>query len=317
MADDDIAAPPPSKVLDHPLGVYFSLDDAAYHADVALGSGDLRRLAVSPFDFWWESRFCPDRKPEEPTRALIFGRAAHTAVLEGIDKFREMYAPLDYSGSTTRGKAERERIASMGMIGLSRDDYERVAIAASLIRLNPYMADAFNGGAPEVSVFWEADGIKKKARLDFLKPRATTDLKSIRNTLDIDFRDACRRRFVHSRLDAQAAHYNEGRAQIAGFLREGKVFGDAPRDLLDAVARAGDEFAFVFVFWQADGAPLTWGMQISPGNPVLARGQAVIDAAIANWKRFVAEFGTDAAWVIAEPPAEVYEHELPYRYKDL
>ena len=301
-------------VLDHPLGVYFDLDDAAYHADVALGSGDIRRLAVSPFDFWWESRFNPNRKPEELTPALIVGRAVHTAVLEGRSKFEKLYGPTDFSGATKDGKAERERLAKFGMTPLKREDYDSVLLASTMIRANPHLADAFQGGAPEVSVFWERDGIKRKCRFDFLKPRAIVDLKSIRNARDIDFREACRRRFAEGRFDVQAAHYREGRIAMRDLVAAGAVSGNVDHDLLRKAIAAGSQFAFVYVYWQAEGAPLTWATMLSPENPIIGYGRATIDYADRNWLEFKDRFGLSTPWVLAERIEELDQTELPPWY---
>jgi hypothetical protein len=306
--DEETAAP---KVGDLPEGLYFGLDEASYHGDVALGSGDIRRLATSPFDFWWSSRFNPNRKGEKLTPALFFGRAVHTAVLEGLNKFREEYAPTDYDGSTRAGKNEREMIEKMKMLAIKREEYDQILLAGTMIRANPHLTDAFDGGASEVSVIWRRDGIKRKARLDYLKPRSTVDLKSIRNARDIDFREACRRRFAESRYDAQAAHYGEGREFAVRFIKDRKVFGDAPGYLVDKIKATGSAFAFVYVFLQVEGAPLTMAMTLSPKNPILDAGRTVIERAEVNWNAFTEKFGLATPWVLAEPPSELDISELP------
>lgn len=297
---------------DLPEGLYFGLDETPYHADIALGSGDMRRLSVSPFDFWWESRFNPHRKPQEITPALFFGRAAHTCILEGFDKFSALYKATEFDGSSRAGKDERERIAKLGMLPIKREDFDQIATASTMIRANPYLRDAFSGGHPEVSVIWRRNGIKRKARLDYLKPRAIVDLKTIRNSRDIDFREACRRRIAEARYDAQAAHYIEGRIAALDFIRDGKVFGSPPPGLLDKVKAAGKSFAFVFVFWQADGAPSTWGQSLSPGNPILEAGSVVLEKAENNWNDFTEKFGgVDTPWVLAEPIEEADANDFP------
>ena len=46
------------------------------------------------------------------------------------------------------------------------------------ITLNPHLARAFQGGIPEVSVFWiDEHRIACKCRLDWLKPRTIVDIK--------------------------------------------------------------------------------------------------------------------------------------------
>lgn len=296
-----------SEDRDLPLGIYWRLPEAPYHADRALGSGDVRRLAVSPFDFWWAKQ---GWMPREDTTPLIVGRAYHTAVLEGLEKFRRHYARKEAPWTTKTGKAEKAVIEAAGLIGIDSDDYDRISMAATVIRTNPHLKGAFDGGMPEVSVLWERDGIKRKARLDYLKVRAITDLKSIRNSRDIDFREACRRRFADARYDVQAAHYLEARAAMAGFIRDGRVYGDAPSDFVSAIA-SSDQAAFVFVFFQAEGAPLTWGLTLSPGNPILEIGRRTIEIAERNWTENNARFAPGEPWLMAEPLSELDINELP------
>jgi len=69
--------------------------------------------------------------------------------------------------ATFRVMAERD-----GLEILKPDVMREVRQAAASITLNPHLARAFQGGIPEVSVFWVDDyGIPCKCRLDWLKPR--------------------------------------------------------------------------------------------------------------------------------------------------
>lgn len=73
-------------------GVYFGMQDATYHADPALGSGDMRALAKCPMFYWRDSHMNPlrDEEPGE-TPQLLFGRALHKLVLEGRAAFEASY----------------------------------------------------------------------------------------------------------------------------------------------------------------------------------------------------------------------------------
>lgn len=292
-------------------GIYFGMTDDRYHADPALGSTDLRRLLRSAPDFWWHSKFNPMRPVDTETPAKIFGHAVHTCVLEGREKFEAKYGPTDEKGTTREGKAERAALAADGRIPLKREHYDRILVAASMIRLNPNLGQAFQGGMPEVSVFWIERGIRFKARYDFLKVRAITDLKSIRNMLEIDFSECCRKRFASHRFDMQAEHYRHGRTQMAGLAANGAVFGDHDPEWLSKVLATGDAFGFVYVLWQAEDAPITWSCSLSPGNPILEAGRASIEMAINRYETFHDKFGTDIAWILQEPVEELDINELP------
>jgi hypothetical protein len=315
-----------------PVGIHFHLDEDLYHADPALGSSNLRKLITSPPDFWWYSDMNPlaeqiAEAAKKTTPAKIIGKAAHKAVLEGVEKFRALYAPTFHPGNVKAGKDEVEAILAEGKTPLKRDDFNAVAVAAEMIRSNPYLGKAFSNGAPEVSVFWEEDGVRMKCRFDYLKPHGVMDLKSIRNFMDREFKDACRRRFAEHRFDVQAAHYMTGREHVPALWNEGKVFvwlGEEmesvsegsrydkliPRNLMNEVAEA-TEWAFVFVFWQAEDAPITWGLQLDPKNPIIEIGRMGKAKALENYRKFMQDFGPTRAWVIAEPLEELHQEELP------
>lgn len=292
-------------------GVYFNLDETIYHQDRAVGSTDIRRILRSAPDFWWHSALNPLRPTvDTATTFQIFGRAVHTCILEGVTAFTAKYAPTSFSGATKAGKDERAKIADEGKTPLKLDEYDRIVVAEAMIRANPHLADAFSNGRSEVSVFWEADGVPMKCRYDFLKLRAITDLKSIRNSMEIDFVECCRRRFADGRYDIQAEHYREGRMQMRGLVQAGKVHGPHDPKWLERVAN-NPEFAFVFVFWQAEDAPITWSCSLSPGNPILDTGRRDIEYALSRYREFMNKFGPDTAWVLADPVSEIDINELP------
>jgi hypothetical protein len=341
-------------------GIYFGLEPEPYHADPALGSGDVKRLLFSAPDFWWHSKFNPAR-PEDTgdTPNMIFGRAVHAMVLEGPEVFAKDYMrepsgeglivtdedasrwiadnasriPADVKTlpRSKSGKlalihqidpgvpildAIKRRADEDGMTILNGDDYDRIVVASQMISRNPELARAFQGGMPEVSIFWEqpvpeaGTVIRCKARLDYLKVRGIGDLKSIRNVFGIQFPAACRKNIANYRYDVQAAHYMRARATLPGHVAAGAVFGDHDPEWLARVA-AADEYAFAFVFYQATQAPITWACSLSPGNPILEFGTADVDRALLNYARFYERYGTEAAWILAEPVAELDLSEMP------
>lgn len=295
-------------------GIHFGLPEDAYHADPALGSTNIRDLVDNAPDYWWSSWMNPAREPEKETPAKIFGRAVHKAVLEGRDAFETRYAACDHPGNIKAGMVERQVIADAGKIGLKRDEFNRILAAAAFIRANQHLAAAFSGGFPEVSVFWTEDDVRFKARFDYLKMRAISDLKSIRNPLNKSFIQACRDRIAGYDYPVQADHYMAARQRMAAYVKSGQVFGlpdtDKARSWLVQAAGVTD-FAFVFVFWQAEGAPISHGFQISPGNPLLTTARQTITKAVWNYRRYLAEFGTAAAWVPSTPLDELDETDLP------
>jgi hypothetical protein len=291
-------------------GIYFDLSENLYHADPALGSNDMKRLAYSPCDFWFESKMNPHPPKPRQSDAMEFGKAVHKFILEGSDAFESLYSPTYFPGTVKAGKTERAAIEESGKIAINREDWDRIHIASGMIEANTEVAAAFRHGFPEVSIFWDSPaGFRKKCRVDYFKAFANVDFKTIRNTRNIDFTEACRRGFSDYRYDVQAEHYLEGRAALAGLVAQGAVHGDCDRDWLARVAK--NKVAAVIVFYQAEGAPLTWGMMLSPGNPILKAARAVLDRADENYRLYMEKFGPAKPWIISEPLEELDLNDLP------
>ncbi len=302
-------------------GIYFNLDENEYHRDPAIGSTDIRKLLRSAPDYWWESWMNPLRPPlDADTPARERGRAMHKFVWEGQAPFQRIYIrrPDDAEGATSgqKGaltKATKERLQP-GQTMLKGDDYDRIMVAGQMIAKHPELGDAFTNGFHEVSVFWESGGLMYKARFDYLKPRGIGDLKSITNSMGKDFVAACRGAIANYRYDIQAAHYLEARKHVAELFAAGLVYGLSTErsdfDLLKSIADE-KEYAFVFVFFQAEDAPITWGCILSPGNPILDASRHDINKAIDRYKEFMVLFGDDQIWLMSEPVAELNYDEMP------
>lgn len=297
-------------------GIYFGLDEDVYHADTALGYTAMKKLVDSPPEYWWESPHNKLRKKVKDTPSRIYGRAIHKFGTEGREAFERAYAPADFNGSTKEGKAESARIAAAGKFRLVRDDWDQIMAFGTVIRSNPAIGKAFSGGAAEVSIFWERDGIRRKARIDYLKPRASIDLKSEANPFGLPFPVACRKAIDKYRYAIQAEHYREARGLVHQFVVDGAVYGDHDASLLKKVAEA-DEWAWVWVFYQSERTPLTWGRQISPGNSVLEEARADIVKAEANYREYSERFGFDMPWVISEELAELDPDEIHWPYQGM
>jgi PDDEXK-like domain of unknown function (DUF3799) len=294
-------------------GVYLGMPENEYHASPALGSTDMKFLATRPSAFWFESRFNPDWEPEEDTPSRKFGRAAHCAVLEP-DEFRKRYVGVQNPGNTKAGKMEREDADEEGKTWLPFDTFRRAALIGAMVRNNKVLANAFDGGAAsEVSIFWTSkSGIAKKCRIDYLKVRASVDLKTIANQFQENFPVACRKAISNYRYDIQCQHYIEGRQQLAGFVKAGRVFGTGkPITDLFRLAAESTSWASVIVFAQSQGAPETFGVSLSPGNGILDFAQRSIEQAEHNWNTYCAKFGLETPWVLEEPLEELSIDDMP------
>ncbi|NKB78537.1 hypothetical protein HED49_03080 [Ochrobactrum daejeonense] len=235
----------------HEDGIYFGMSDEEYHADPALGSTGLKKLIGNAPDFWWDSPMNPARDDDDDTPAKIFGRQLHMCVLEGVEKFKENHAAYVNPGNVKAGKDEIAAIVAAGKVPVKFKDYSKILAASAFIKANKTLARAFEGGQPEVSVFWTVNGIRYKARFDYLQINSIVDLKSIENRSDKEFKQACRDAMASYDYIVSAGHYSDGRRQMKGLFRAGKVFGlpEGQEDWLSKVV-SNPVFAFVFVFWQ-------------------------------------------------------------------
>ncbi|KGE79606.1 hypothetical protein LW14_28320, partial [Rhizobium sp. H41] len=68
-------------------------------------------------------------------------------------------------------------------------------------------------------------------------------------------------------------------------------------------------------FWQKEGAPISHGIKLSPGNPLFGYARNLITKAIGNYSRYMSKFGTSAAWVPSTPLEELEETDLPVWYQ--
>ncbi|RVT93733.1 hypothetical protein [Sphingomonas crocodyli] len=85
----------PARLDDAPAfpepGIYFGMDDEAYHAIEACSATRLKKLAVSSMDMWGESNLNPDREVDNsPFKAL--GKAYHKRIVEGPEAYAAAYA---------------------------------------------------------------------------------------------------------------------------------------------------------------------------------------------------------------------------------
>lgn len=299
-------------------GIYFGLDESAYHADPSLGSSNEKDLAKNPSKYWFESWMNPSRPEDKSTPAQQRGTAVHVLVLYGETEFdrRYMRGAVHSSDMTAAEKgaltkAANARAAVSGKIALPSDVYDNIAIASAMLAKNPALARALTGGLNEVSVFWRdpVNGLPKKMRIDCLKPRGMGDLKSIANKYDKAFERACIDSIVNYDYHVQAKHYMNGRALIPKLVADGRVHGAHDAALLKQVC-AAKTWGWQWVWWQSEGAPITYSRIISPANPMMDLAQAVIDRADKNYVTYMERYGT-TMWLLEEEPTELYLEEMP------
>lgn len=318
-------------------GIYFDMPDEEYHRIPALSSTGCKNLLISPVDFWARSWMNPKSRDEEgdatDSAAKMIGRAYHKRVIEGEKLFYEQYAAefdgedlpdsakdiadklkragYESSGSKTDllARAARHNIPTYAAEAaayydenedkkfLSADLIESIEISAAMIEKSPILARCFRGGYPEVTILWTENGIRFKARLDYLKARAIIDLKTFENRQMKSVDKAIYSTMATYKYHIQSVFY------LKAVEAAKRLFG---KNLLDyAVTEQQIEFAqqfiacpehdFYFIFQQKGIAPFA-RLYKFPRTTMWSIGQAQIEAAIQIYKDGHERFGEEQ-WV--------------------
>src|SRR5882762_4682830 len=214
-------------------GIYIGLSSDRYHSDDALGSSNIRDLLKGPNLYWHKSRMNPKRPKEKKTPAKIVGTATHRLLLDGMQFFsgeyvRGPYGP-DNDDLTPAEKTALTKAAKMRLMEdqelLSQEDYDFVVGCKEVLDADPNLRGCLDNGLSEVSIFWtRKDGVRCKARHDKLKLRGIGDIKTIANERERPLDEACYLDFSTYRYDIPAAHYIEGRRQMAALFGAGKIY---------------------------------------------------------------------------------------------
>lgn len=197
---------------------------------------------------------------------------------------------------------------------LAADLIERIELEAAFIERHPHLRKAFTGGRAEVTILWtERDRergrpVPMKARLDYLKAKATVDLKTFSNPLGKPLERAIYGAMASGRYHIQAAVYDRARAALAHLVPAGRVRGDHDADWLHRCA-AVREPVFLFVFQQTGGAPVARGFTL-PRSMAWQSGVVAMEQAIDTFARCRHAFGDDP-WVDPVPLESFDDNGFP------
>lgn len=335
---------------DHAPGIYFGMPEDEYRADPSLSASGIKRLLVSPLDYWVTSWMNPEYVERE-TPAKKLGKAYHKLILEGREAFERAYAVMpskdDYPDALDGADALREYCRDLGLkvsgtiaemcarirehdaavqlwpeikahaereatgrTKLTFAQWQEIECAALVISRMPSVAQAFQGGYSEVSLFWvDGSGVPMKARIDYLKPKTIVDLKTFANIMDKDLRAAVANEIARNSYHVQAVAYVEGLKQIKAMYREHGmdiVYGGAdPAWIKQTLTEPRTRF--VFVFQQTGDVPNciarefaefeTWGGNGATRNAYWLSGTMAYRRGIEIFRKALDHYGTDVPWV--------------------
>ena len=186
---------------------------AEYHAYPALGSTSLK-LFADPDKSLALAKYEMER--DEHKAAYDLGTLAHALILE--DALDDLVAYVDAPDYRSAGaRKERDSAYADGLIPINSTERDTVLGPVEAMRdavmAHPIAKDLLTGFDPEVSIFWEQDGVQCKARVDALKPGVAVDLKTIRDARP----SAVQKQISDLGYYLQAQHYLNGVEAVTGF----------------------------------------------------------------------------------------------------
>jgi PDDEXK-like uncharacterized protein DUF3799 len=347
------------KLQTHEPGIYFDMPEAEYHADESLSATGSKNLLVSPLTFWTRSRFNPNRRDEEtPAMAfgkacdklIVEGPEAfsmayavrpcledHPEALDGAEDLRARCAELGLKkGGTIAQLCDRILEADQNAmlwprilqdwaannadkIAISADWYRDIVNRAQLVRNHGIVAKAFQGGYPQVSIFWiNRHGVPMKARIDYLKTKIALDLKTFSNGLNKPVSVAVAHAMAYQRYGIQAVIYMDGIETIKAMLRRGTpvpCHGNVDGNWLDAFV-ATDEHQFGFVFVESGDVPNVLARRFRKHMPSggLSLAYTAADTAYQMasfaFDEWFSKCGRDP-WIGEEPMRDFEDEEFP------
>jgi len=197
-------------------GIY-DIDERLYHQDPVAGgslsSSGAKKLLECPAIY---HHYCTADAPEYKD-VFDFGKAAHTAVLgTGAE-----VVILDFKNWTTKAaQTAKAETREAGKTPLLPKEHARIVGLTNAVHAHPEARALLSqDGAAEQSVLWEADGIRKRARPDFLPSKPSdngrllvVDLKTAVDSSPAAFSRSCAN-FGYAQQDAW---YSEGIAAVTG-----------------------------------------------------------------------------------------------------
>lgn len=350
---------PKDPALRHEPGIYFYMSEEEYHADMAIGSSDIKKLATRPWE-WQRDRMRP--RPERyVSEAKRFGSALHCRVLEGKAAFEERYAvkpkpeqfgepgrdvlvTIDHLREFLRSRSAPVSKKNKGELladvrgyldrpvlfddvieewsktprvqagyEISLEDMVDIEDATFFMESDETLravmaAGSLIGGAAEVSVFYEADGFRRKARFDYALPpigaltkSTIVDLKSFSQFRGANSEDAALHALVDMNYDIQFVDYMRAFGFASKLAAEGKVFGNEPFSgyIDDLFGAAQVQWIWIMVHKDGGFVPVVLTIEQDESYRRDIHFQAIesmCDDAIANLVHHLDEFGGDQLW---------------------
>lgn len=279
-------------------GIYFDLDEEAYHSDPALSHSGMRNILIHPYHYWHLSPLNPNRT-FKVTDAMDFGKKCHMYLLQP-ELFNEVYS---VPGT---GYFPKKKI-------LARADYNNIEEAINMIKRVPSAYDYFRNGYAEVSVFWldPRTKIRMKMRIDYLRTFGIIDLK---RSKEIENNPLGWTIAEHG-YDIQAELYLEGLRQIKDLIKKKKAAIHNCPDEKWLMEFANDPYAAFMFFFQRSQRPYVFRI-IHFDKEIAENARARIETAADRYLEYITKYGAEE-WPAGTPEIEEFSiYHLPRKLFD-
>lgn len=161
-------------------GIYFNLPEQQYFDEKRLSSTDIRRILESPTSYWFNSNYNVLKK-EQKSDFLESGKLFHAYILDRKNfenNYRVTPEEIDKLNKNSN-EYKTWRVLQCKEVVPYKKFKEMELIVKYLEQPQQLLYnDVFKNGFPEVSIFWEYNGIPCKQRVDYLKLTQYLDLKT-------------------------------------------------------------------------------------------------------------------------------------------
>lgn len=198
-----------------------------------------------------------------------------------------------------------------------------IEFTAKMIERHPDTKEYFKGGYPEVTVIFEAFGVKFKIRFDYLKVWDAVDLKTFANQFRAELSKAVRKAFANNRYHIQGSLYLIGLEVAKMYAAQGKVY-DFEKVEPDANRRKlwlelfsknpCNELKYAFV--QKGVAPCAIPLVFSREEKGFAQGVEIIKNGVERFQNAFKLYGTDY-WITSIREQHIYFDDLPSFVNDI
>lgn len=209
-------------------GLVYDLDEATYHGLPGLSSTGAKKILRSPAHFQHYISTPHEEKSEFDVGSLVHAKvlgvgAKHTVYPDGngpetyVHDGVEITNVLDKTGGlrTTASKMFADEARAHGLIPVKRVQARVINKIAESVLSNDTARALVEGGHAEVSMFATdpVTGVDCRGRLDYLRPKTITDLKTSAGAAS---ESEFARQFFRIGYDVQFGHYDWLYKQITG-----------------------------------------------------------------------------------------------------